>query len=73
MALGRELVPLGLAARRPGVKTLTARRDCVPIAARWTRLLASVWVAREAEDQSGLLRDWCWVAGEYAALRRYAS
>jgi hypothetical protein len=38
-----------------------------------TRLLASVWAAREQEDQSALLHDWCWVAGENAALRRYAS
>jgi hypothetical protein len=168
MALGRELVPLGLASRSAGVKTLIASRAChasardawsalrwldwrvtpeyvvvrdaedigapidhvldrplalvyegLPLRARitaletdrhmavnvswrgflradfsyeiradrdgcklvhtrsyrgpWTRLLASVWVAREEEDQSALLRDWCWVAGENAALRRYAS
>jgi hypothetical protein len=37
-----------------------------------TRLLASAWKPREEEDQSALLRDWCWVAGENTALRRYA-
>jgi hypothetical protein len=37
-----------------------------------TRYLASVWRAREEEEQEALLRDWCWQAGTIAAQRRYA-
>jgi hypothetical protein len=38
-----------------------------------TRFLASVWRAREEEEQSAILREWCWEAGTIAALRRYAT
>ena len=37
-----------------------------------TRYLATVWRAREEEEQEALLRDWCWEAGTIAAQRRYA-
>ena len=166
MALGRELVPLGLAARGPRLKTLVARRACavsprdawnalrrfhgwmptldtvdatdlgheitdvgarfvvlmheglslqcqitgldkersMRVSVHWrrllraelsyeivalpdgcelchvrsyrglvTRFLASVWRAREEEEQSAILREWCWEAGTIAALRRYAT
>jgi hypothetical protein len=36
-----------------------------------TRFLASIWKAREEEEQSAILREWCWEAGTIAALRRY--
>jgi len=38
-----------------------------------TRAMATVWRLREEEEQTALLREWCWEAGSIAALRRYAS
>jgi hypothetical protein len=38
-----------------------------------TRYLATLWRAREEEEQAAVLRDWCWEAGSIAAQRRWAS
>jgi hypothetical protein len=51
--------------------------DCVLVHTRSyrgvaSRLLASVWRGREEEEQSAVLREWCWEAGTIAAKRRYS-
>ena len=58
-----------IVARPSGCELVHTRSYRGPV----TRLLASAWKPREEEDRSALLSEWCWVAGEYAALRRYAS
>jgi hypothetical protein len=59
-------------------EVLAAEAGCELVHARFyrglvTRYLASVWRAREEEEQAELLRDWCWEAGTIAAQRRWAS